>query len=215
MSIYYLNSPKGGGVNITASWYGTIEQYNLIENKDPNTLYIVNYDNFIVEEYLNNKRVYPTDPNTIVENIYTRDIFSFDTGIELFSADVDLHDWEITINLNVNLTSGERAALGCATTNSSEPSIEIFVSGSRTLKFYRRGIGTSGDYELGNSYYDNDIIIRKENGTITITCEDTVLYSGTWQLNDNYSTHLYIGSYRANTYYWSGFIKYVKFRYLT
>ena len=218
MSIYYLNSPKGGGVNITSTWYGTIEQYNLIENKDPNTLYIVNYDNFIIKQYVGTRRIYPTDDDTIIENIYTREALSYDTGIELFSADVDSHDWEITINLNVNSSNGERAALGCATASSNDPAFEFYISSSTTLKFYHRrtdGTTSSGSIDLSNSIYDKDIIIKKENGTITFTCDGTVLYSGTWQLMANVNAHLYIGVYRANTYYWSGFIKYVKFRYLT
>ena len=217
MSIIYLNSAKGG-VNITSTWYGTIEQYDLIEVKDPSCLYIVNYDGFIIEEYLNNRRLYPNDTNTILENIETHEIFSYDTGIELFSADVDSHNWEFTINLNVNSTSGERAALGCATSSNADPGIELYVDGSNVLKFYHRrtdGTTSSITNNLGNSYYDKDIIMKKENGTITFTCEGTVLYSGTWQLTSNNNPHLYIGSYRANTYYWSGFIKYVKFRYLT
>lgn len=217
MSVIYLNTSKGGGVNITSTWYGTIGQYDLIENKDHNCLYIVNYDNFIIKEYVGTRKVYPIDPNTIIENIYTRDVFSYDTGIELFSVDVDSHDWEITINLNASSTSGERCALGCATTSSNDPSFE-FYSSSTTLKYFQRrtnGTTSSTDINLGNSYYDKDIIIKKENGTITFTCDGTVLYSGTWQLMANNNTHLYIGSYRANTFYWSGFIKYVKFRYLT
>lgn len=217
MSVTYLNSPKGGA-NINSTWYGTIEQYDLIEVKDPNCLYIVNYDNFIIEEYLGSKRIYPIEPNTIIENIYTRDVFAFDTGIELFSADVDSHDWEITLNINVNSTSGERCALGCSTPSSIEPSFEIFIANSATLKYFQRrtnGTTSSSEFNLGDSYYDKDIIIKKENGTLSITCDGTVLYSGTWQLMANNNTHLYIGVYRANTYYWSGFIKYVKFRYLT
>lgn len=217
MSVTYLNSPKGGA-NINSTWYGTIEQYDLIEVKDPNCLYIVNYDNFIIEEYLGSKRIYPSDPNTIIENIYTRDVFSYDTGIELFTADVDTHDWEITINLNASSTSGEKCALGCATSSNNDPAFELYVASSTVLKFYQRrtdGTTSASTNDLANSYYDKDIIIKKENGMITFTCEGTILYSGTWQLMSNNNTHLYIGSYRANIYYWSGFIKYVKFRYLT
>lgn len=217
MSVYYLNTPKGG-VNITSTWYGTIEQYDLIEVKDPNCLYIVNYNNFIIEEYLGSRRVYPNDPNTIIENIYTRDVFSYDTGIELFTADVDAHNWEITINLNASSTSGEKCALGCATSSNNDPAFELYVANSTILKFYQRrtdGTTSASTNDLGNSYYDKDIIIKKENGTITFTCDGTVLYSGPWQLMANNNTHLYIGTYRADTYYWSGFIKYVKFRYLT
>lgn len=215
MSVYYLNS-KSGGLNIESTWYGTIEQYDLIVDKDPNCLYIVNDDNFIIEEYVGRKRIYPQYPDAIVQNFYTHDVYSYDTGIKLFSAEVDSHDWEITINLNVDSTSGERCALGCATYSSSEPAIEIYVDGSRVLQFYHRSTGgSSGSYNLGDSYYDKDIIIKKENGTITFTCEDTVLYSGTWQLPTNINAHLYIGSYREGDHYWSGLIKYVKFRYLT
>ena len=217
MSIYYLNSPKGG-VNINSTWYGTIEQYDLIENKDPNCLYIVNYNDFVIEQYLNNRRVYPIDPNTIVENIQTRGVFSYDTGIELFSSDVDSHDWEITLNCNVIYASGERCVVGCSTTSSIEPAIEIFVNGSTVLKYFQRradGTTSSTTINLGDTYYDKDIIIKKENGTITFTCEGTVIYSGTWQLMGNMNTHLYVGVYREDRYYWSGFIKYVKFRYLT
>lgn len=216
MSIYYLNTPKGGS-NITSTWYGTIEQYDLIEAKDPNCLYIVNYNDFIIEEYLGIKRIYPIDPNTIIENINTRETFSYDTGIELFSADVDSHDWEITINLNINSSSGQRCALGCGTSASNDAAFEFYINSSNILKLYQRrtnGSTSATTTDFGNSYYDKDIIIKKENGTITFTCEGTILYSGTWQLMGNYNTHLYIGSYRANTYYWSGFIKYVKFRYL-
>lgn len=216
MSVYYLNTPKGD-VNINSTWYGTIEQYDLIEVKDPACLYIVNYNNFIIEEYLGIDRVYPHDPNTIIENIATRDIFSFDSGIELFSNAVNSHDWEITINLNASSVSGQRCALGCGTSSGSDPAFEFYVSSSTVLKFYQRGLSgsSSSTTDLGNSYYDKDIIIKKENGTLTFTCEGTVLYSGTWNLISNNNTHLFIGSYRANTYYWSGFIKYVKFRYLT
>lgn len=218
MSVYYLNTAKSGGVNITATWYGTIEQYDLIEVKDPNCLYIVNYNNFIIEEYINNKRVYPYDPNTIVENIYTREAFSYDTGIELLSANVNSHDWEITINLNINLASGQRCALGCGTNGSFDPAFELYIYNSTILKFLRRGTdGTTSTsvIDLGSSLYDKDIIMKKENGMITITCEGTVIYSGTWQLVANINEHLFIGTYQANKIYWSGFIKYVKFRYLT
>ena len=214
MSVIYLNS-KSGGLNIETTWYGTIEQYDLIVDKDPTCLYIINDENFIIEEYVGSKRIYPHDIDTIIENFYTHNIYSYETGIELFSAAVDSHDWEITLNLNVESTSGERCALGCATSNSGEPAIELYVASSRVLQFYQRSTGSSGSYNLGDSYYDKDIIITKENSTLTITCEGTVLYSGTWQLPTNINAHMYIGSYRAGYYYWSGLIKYVKFRYLT
>lgn len=214
MSVYYLNS-KSGGLNIESTWYGTIEQYDLIIDKDPNCLYLVNNDNFIIEEYIGRKRIFPQYPDAIVEYFYTHDVYSYDTGIKLFSSDVDSHDWEIIINLNVDSTSSERCALGCATSSPSEPAIELYVAGSRVLQFYSRSTGSSGSYNLGDSYYDKDIIFKKENGTLTITCEGTVLYSGTWELPTNINAHMYIGSYRPGYYYWSGLIKYVKFRYLT
>ena len=217
MSIFYLNTPKGG-VNITSTWYGTIEQYDLIEIKDPNCLYIVNYNDFIIEQYLGSKRVYPNDPNTIIENINTRDIFSYDTGIELLSAAVDSHDWEITINLNINSSNGQRCALGCGTSSSNDPAFEFYINGSNVLKYYQRrtdGTTSATTIDLGNSLYNKDIIIKKENGTITFSCDGLAVFIGTWQLVANINAHLYIGTYRANTYYWSGFIKYVKFRYLT
>ena len=218
MSVYYLNTAKGGGININSTWYGTIEQYDLIEVKDPNCLYIVNYNDFIIDQYLDSKKVYPLDPNTIIENINTRDLFSYDTGIELLSADVDTHDWEITINLNINSASGQRCALGCGTEGSFDPAFEFYIYNSTSLKFYQRrtdGTTSASTIDLGTTLYNKDIIIEKENGMITFTCEGTVIHSGTWQLVANSNAHLYIGTYRANKQYWSGFIKYVKFRYLT
>lgn len=184
-------------------------------NPDPNTLYNLLDDatkKFVIATYLGSNRITSNpdidDYEVWFENFYPLVMNEkYNTGI-ILGGDNENRDWQIEFNIKRSPDDGE-----CSLITVYNENREVYTQ-NNNLVFYNYLFNNGyGSTTIVSDYGDKDIIIKKENGLLTVSVEGTVVYS-----IDDYvmpTKALCLFRYYTDSYAWPGIINYFGFKWLS
>lgn len=204
------NLPDGGISGIVRL---TAAEYAALVSKNPTTLYLVTdatYTNVVEARYIGTTQIseYKNDLSDYefwYENTFIPAGYSKQTSINFTGANAN-KNWQFEINLAGRGSSSECTLIGFAT-----DSKEIYWDsyGANTLKVYGDLFDTNGD--ITTAFINKDIIIKKENGVITVTTDGVQTFTSN---TITATSNVKLFNYYNDTYPFNGYINYFGFKWL-
>ena len=227
-----VNVEVSGGGDISTNSFTHIEEsdYEALATKDPDTLYLVEVtdissemtegplrilkkimkgDNQIFPKIKSGYEYYLENYTTPTQANAYQGQFVLDTGVVLNSEENVLKDWQIEFNVEMAIGSPAADRVICGSGRNSHGLKELYLNSNGYLYFY-----SSSDLCVVSSNVQNkDVIVTKNNRTITVTVDGVQVYSG-----QNYditidTSPLRISYYRKN-YVFPGTIHYFGLKFL-
>lgn len=210
--IVYGGTIQGsGGSNVSNVSKLTETEYANLSTKDNNTIYIItpdNRDDIILYQYQGNNRIVSKDISDYefwYENVYLSNSFSITTNVNIGGTNYN-RDWQIEMNLEKPFAANNIAIIGFENT-----SADFDQPSGYDLQGYNL-FGTSSQ-QIVQNFPDKDIIIKKENGTVTVTADGVQTFTS--NVFDDIDANMILFNYYSGNYYWQGWINYIGFKWLS
>lgn len=201
----------GGGSNVSNVSKLTETKYENLSTKDNNTIYIItpdNRDDIILYQYQGNDRITSKDISNYefwYENVYLSNSFSITTNVNIGGTNYN-RDWQIEMNLEKPFTASNITIIGFENINS-----DFDQSSGYDLQGFNL-FGTSSQ-QIVQNFPDKDIIIKKENGTVTVTADGVQTFTS--NVFADIDANMILFNYYSGNYYWQGWINYIGFKWLS
>lgn len=189
----------GGGISVpTSNWFGSPAEYRALIGKSDDTLYKTYFNNVIPSaDFIGNTQIYPKDFNFLDYDIIVSRFkgvkYIYDTNYQWYNKNL-----EIKFSLHDSSFSGTQVLFS----NNGSPNFNLILNGTQ-MKVFTTGYNQT---VIDTIQPDTEYIYRKENGVITISRGDTVLFSTT-QSDVNNSTLTLFGW--SGSYYFEGILNYL------
>lgn len=221
------NSGGGGSSEISEIVRLTETEWNNLSTKDNNKIYNVTNSNgdMIKKTYQGNRRILRKSdisdyefwyedlrfPRYYISGDFAMQYYWINDGIQIFLNENLNRGWQLEFNVDPQ-SSNENPIIGTASSNPSSATaptqnLEIYPRGSNLLLYGK--ISAKIPNAIGE-----DVIIKYENGTVTVYVNDVVAYTTNFTPVADTDNYFIIGDYR-NNYCFEGVMNYIGFKWLS
>ena len=219
----------GGSEKVTETVRLTETEWNNLSVKDNNKIYYVTNANgdMIRKTYQGNRRILRKSdisdyefwyedlrfPRYYNSGDFARQYYWINDGVQIFLNENLNRGWQLEFNVDPQ-SSNENPIIGTASSNPSSATaptqnLEIYPQGSTSTLLLYGKISATIPNAIGE-----DVIIKYENGTITVYINDVVVYTTNFTPVADTDNYFIIGDYR-NNYCFEGVMNYIGFKWLS